>query len=188
MKYKVVQLAVLFLLVGAVFLSGCDWSGTTISGTVRISSAVAPDQPGVILLLINDDDRYPLSTLDEDWSPEDWSPERHNPGIIVPSGRMDGATGSYDRIVYYPATMEYFYWHSELQYNATEVFLGAFVDLDDNGRLDAGEPWGPCEINPLQELVDDSSRDAPNEADIIIDRILEGDGEYEVEEEAEGGG
>jgi len=152
-------------------LLSCLWSATTISGAVRVASILAPVQSGPILLLVNDDDSHPLAAEIAVDDAASWSPGVHGPGVLVPSGRMQGETSSFTGVQYQPGVLEYFYWYSELDYLPTEVYLGAFIDLDGNGELDEGEPWGPFGGNPLVDLVDDASTSAPNHADIFIDRL-----------------
>ncbi|MBN1944188.1 MAG: hypothetical protein JW797_00875 [Bradymonadales bacterium] len=166
-------IASLHLLVG-LQVAACQWSSTTISGVIRMAVEVAPEEEAAILLLIADDVRHPSTpSACGDAGEEPWSPSDLAFSVVVPSGRMNGETATYASLRYQPGVAEYFYWHSESQYTATRVCIGAFVDRDDNGQLDPGEPWGVYPDNPLVDLVDDTSNQAPNQADIPIDRIWE---------------
>jgi hypothetical protein len=142
-------------------LAGCE-NVETFSGQVSVAPEVAPDAQARVLLLINDDYRYPAETVEGMWGTK--------PGgvyVVEPSADPDAETP----IAYAAGRLAYTYWHEEVAYYPSEVWVGAFLDLDGDGAPGEDEPWGAYADNPITDLPRVSQADDPVIADITIDRI-----------------
>ena len=151
-----------------VLTAGCEGQ-VIFHGTITIAPEIAPTDGARILLVINDDYRYPTETIEGMW-------ETREGGLYVlePAAEHDAEehrlTGE---VVTRAGVTEYEYWHGEFAYYPKEVWLGAFVDEDGNGAPDPGEPWGPSPANPLHDLPFNAPPEDPFEVDMTIDRVWE---------------
>lgn len=147
-------------------LAGCE-GHVVFHGTVRVSEDVAPTEPAPILLLINDDYRYPSEPIDGMWGTREGGVH-----VIEPSAELDPERGYSGDVVYAPGVLDRSYWRGEYAYYPSHVYLGAFLDLDADGAPGAGEPWGAHPANPIRDLPFNTPDDDPLIVDIVIDRVF----------------
>lgn len=104
-------------------------------GQIRIAPEVAPAERARVLLVINDDYRYPAETIDGMWGTKEGGVY-----VVTPWADYTEEDGFVGAPRYQPEQLGFEYWHAEFAYYPSQVWLGAFVDLDDSGGLDPGEP------------------------------------------------
>lgn len=135
------------LLVGSVaMLAACE-SGYAVEGSVTASSDVTPAGP-VQLEVIVEGFAAPVDG--------DWVPTNTHAGAILDTFGGNAAPYRYDQFGMAPHAL----------------YAGAFLDLDGNGELDPGEPFGVFADNPILDAPSGWYAD-PVVADIAIDSVFE---------------
>jgi hypothetical protein len=126
-------------------LAACEQS-TIIEGTITIDSSLAPATPAPLLVIV---DGGPDATIA-------WNPA--------------GLDGSDADTPYALGTLAYHYRWEEFGKPPHALFVAAFLDLDGDGKLGKGDPFGTFDRNPLVDAKWGSTAPA-NIADITIDSV-----------------
>jgi hypothetical protein len=152
------------VMVVAVVASGCEGQ-VIFHGEIRVAAAVAPEERARVLLMINDDYRYPVATIDGMWGTREGGLH-----VVEPFAEFDREAHRFEgEVIFESEVLARPYWRGEFAYYPDEVWLGAFLDENDNGVPDAGEPWGPYRDNPITDLP----FNAPPEDPLIVDIDIE---------------
>jgi hypothetical protein len=156
------------VVVVAMAATGCEGQ-VIFHGEIRVAEEVAPDESARVLLLINDDYRYPAETIDGMWGTRQGGLYVIEPYAELETENTGLEGGFHGEVTFEPGVPEVSYWRGEFAYYPDEVWLGAFLDENDNGVPDAGEPWGPYRDNPITDLP----FNAPPEDPLIVDIDIE---------------
>jgi hypothetical protein len=140
------RFASLVSLAGLVVLGACE-QGYAVEGNVTASPDLTPAGP-VGFEIVVEGSATPLAG---DWLPT----SSHDISI---SDTFDSA----------PAPYRY----DEFGMAPHALYVGAFLDLDGNGLLDPGEPFGVFAGNPIIDAPSGWFTD-PVKADLVIDSVLE---------------
>ena len=136
---------ILLLCLSLSTLAACEQS-YIIDGRVTVASTVAPAAPGNLTVIVDGRETETSWTI------------------------LDASSGSHVPQAYAPGTPGYPYRYEEFGKSPHAIYVAAFVDLDRNGMLDPGEPYGEFEGNPIIDARWGSTA-SPTVADLVIDRL-----------------
>jgi len=132
----------LLLAASLALLAGCE-STTIIEGSITLTPSAAPTTAAPLLVII-DGGPSPIA---------DWSPV--------------GRAGSDADAPFTPGTLTYRYEWQQFGRAAHDIYVAAFVDVNANGVLDVGEPYGVWAKNPMVDPAFGETAPA-NYADLVI--------------------
>ena len=128
--------------------AACE-STTIISGSITVDPSIAPSTAAPVLVIVDGSQDEPTAAFDPLDQP-----------------------GDDEAIDYAPGTLAYSYRWEDFGTPGNVVFVGAFIDMDNDGKLGAGEPFGTFAQNPITDPKGGWFAD-PNLADITIDSVAQ---------------
>ncbi len=127
-------------------LAACETS-YIIDGQLTVDHQLAPTAPSSVILLVTES-----PTEIADWT------------------ALDASAESADSHAYTPGTFAYGYRYEQFGNSPHAIYLAAFVDVDGDGHLGAGEPYGELAGNPILDAASGTTA-AATVADIGIDQV-----------------
>lgn len=127
-------------------LAACETT-YIIDGHVTVEAALAPTAPANLIVLITES-----QTELPDWS------------------ALDASADSGDAHAFTPGTLAYAYRYEQFGTSPHAIYLGAFVDVNGDGHLGSGEPYGDFAGNPILDAASGTTA-APTTAEIAIDQL-----------------
>ena len=135
------------LVVCTLALAACEQE-TNVEGTVTINASIAPSTAASLRVIGHESQDRSLA-----WDPVGWEGE--------PADVPDSP--------YTPGTLSYQYRWSSFGPPPPALFIAAFIDLDGDTKLSAGDPLGFYANNPIVDAKEGA--DAENLASLTIDMV-----------------